>query len=251
MSSDYLENSVRPAADRLLVLLKTRGPQTAADLGKAAGVTAEAARQQLVRLAADGLVAARAEPRGVGRPAQVWGLTAAGNARFPDAHAELTAQLIRSIRTQLGEPVLDRLIEARSAEARSAYTAALAGAADLGERVARLAEARTREGYMAEARAEGNGYVLVENHCPICVAATACQGFCRTELDTFREVLGPDVVIERTEHLIQGDRRCVYRIAPQCLPQDEPGRGGRRRSKRGAGGVSEGSGTELPQQEGK
>src|SRR5436190_22368464 len=103
MSSDSLENQVRPAADRFLLLLKTRGPQTAAELGKATGVTGEAARQQLVRLAADGLVTATAQPRGVGRPAQVWSLTAAGNSRFPDAHAELTAQLIRSSRTELGE----------------------------------------------------------------------------------------------------------------------------------------------------
>jgi predicted ArsR family transcriptional regulator len=219
MSSGHLENPVRPAADRFLVLLKTRGPQTAADLGKATGVTTEAARQQLVRLAADGLVVATAEPRGVGRPAQVWGLTAAGNARFPDAHAELTAQLIGAIRAQLGEDVLDRLIDTRSAESKAAYAAALEGASGLGERVARLAEARTREGYMAESRAEGKGYLLVENHCPICVAATACQGFCRAELETFREVLGPDATVERTEHIVQGDRRCAYRIALNCVPQ--------------------------------
>jgi predicted ArsR family transcriptional regulator len=218
MSSNYLENRGRPAADRFLVLLKTRGAQTAADLGRAAGVSAEAARQQLVRLAAEGLVVATARPQGVGRPAQVWALTEAGNARFPDAHAELTAQLLRSIRTELGEAVLDRLIDARSAEAKAAYAAALAGAADLGERVARLAAARTREGYMAEARAEGNAYLLVENHCPICVAATECQGFCRAELETFREVLGPDVSVERTEHIVQGDRRCAYRVALTCVP---------------------------------
>ena len=221
MSSERFENTVRPAADRFLVLLKTRGPQTATDLGKATGVTGEAARQQLVRLAADGLVLATAEPRGVGRPSQVWSLTDAGNARFPDAHGQLTAQLIRSIRTQLGEAVLDRLIDSRSAESRSAYSAALEGSADLGERVARLAEARTREGYMAESRAEGEGYVLVENHCPICVAATTCQGFCRAELDTFRSVLGPDASVERTEHIVQGDRRCAYRISLKCLPQEE------------------------------
>jgi predicted ArsR family transcriptional regulator len=233
MSSNSLENVPRPAADRFLVLLKTRGPQTAADLGKATGVTGEAARQHLLRLAADGLVVATAEPRGVGRPAQVWSLTEAGNARFPDAHAELTAQLIGAIRTQLGEKVLDRLIESRSTESRAAYAAALEGAADLGERVARLAEARTREGYMAESRAEGEGYVLVENHCPICVAATACQGFCRAELDTFREVLGPDASVERAEHIVQGDRRCVYRIALNRVPPEEPKRRTGRRGKPG------------------
>jgi predicted ArsR family transcriptional regulator len=233
MSSDDLENTLRPAADRFLVLLKTRGPQTAAELGKVTGVTGEAARQQLVRLAADGLVVATAEPRGVGRPAQVWGLTAAGNARFPDAHAELTAHLIRSIRSQLGEAVLDRLIESRTAESKAAYAAELNGATDLGERVARLAAARTREGYMAESRAEGGGYVLVENHCPICVAATACQGFCRAELETFREVLGPAATVERTEHIVAGDRRCAYRIALNCVPNEELGRRPGRRGKAG------------------
>jgi predicted ArsR family transcriptional regulator len=233
MSSDHLENIPRPAADRFLLLLKRRGPQTAADLGKATGVTGEAARQQLVRLAADGLVVSAAQPRGVGRPAQVWSLTEAGNARFPDAHAELTAQLIRSIRTQLGEEVLDRLIDARAAESKAAYAAALEGAADLGEKVARLAEARTREGYMAESQREGPGYLLVENHCPICVAATTCQGFCRAEIDTFREVLGPEVVVERTEHIVQGDRRCAYRIALPCVPREEPNRRTSRRSKTG------------------
>lgn len=235
MSSNRLENPVRPAADRFLVLLKTRGPQTAADLAKATGVTAEAARQQLIRLAADGLVVATAEPRGVGRPAQVWGLTEAGNARFPDAHAALTADLIRSIRTQLGEDTLDRLIDARAAESKTTYATAIEGAADLGEKVARLAEARTREGYMAESWEEGEGYVLVENHCPICVAATACQGFCRAELDTFRQVLGPDTSVERTEHIVNGDRRCAYRIALDCVPKEELRRrkGRRGRSARG------------------
>jgi predicted ArsR family transcriptional regulator len=106
-------------------------------------------------------------------------------------------------------------------------------AADLGAKVARLAEARTREGYLAECRTEGDGYLLVENHCPICVAATTCQGFCRAELDTFREVLGPEATVERTEHIVQGDRRCAYRVALTCVPQDRPKSRPGRRGKAG------------------
>src|SRR4051794_34282736 len=115
MSSEYLENTARPTADRFLLLLKKRGPQTTADLAQAEGVTGEAVRQQLARLAEDGLVTATAERRGVGRPTRVWALTEAGNARFPDGHAELAAQLVRTIRSQLGEGALDRLIDERSA----------------------------------------------------------------------------------------------------------------------------------------
>jgi predicted ArsR family transcriptional regulator len=50
--------SHRAAGERILVLLKTRGPRTAADLGTALGITGEAVRQQLVKLEADGLVEA-------------------------------------------------------------------------------------------------------------------------------------------------------------------------------------------------
>src|SRR5690349_6000212 len=128
---DESPTSARPPRERLLILLKTRGPQTAADLGSALRTTGEAARQQLVKLAAAGLVEAISRPRGVGRPAQAWGLTDAGHARFPDTHAELTVQLLRAIQSELGEKALDRLIDARAADSLASYTAALQGTADL------------------------------------------------------------------------------------------------------------------------
>ena len=215
MSSKDLENSIpvaRPAAERILTLLKTRGPQKAADLGKALGITGEAARQQLMKLAADELVEASSEARGVGRPTQLWRLTAAGNARFPDAHAELTVQLIDTIRSELGEDALARLISAREEKTRSSYIAELDGITELEERVASLADIRSREGYMAEWRAEADGFLLTENHCPICAAATICQGLCQTELELFGAVLGQGVQVSRVDHIIAGARRCAYRI---------------------------------------
>ncbi len=61
----------------------------------------------------------------------------------------------------------------------------------------------------------GRSWILAENHCPICAAARACQGFCRYELDMFCELLGPDVVVERVEYILSGGRRCAYRISPR------------------------------------
>ena len=209
-----LENS-RPSttsAERLLGLIKRRGPQRAADLAAALAITPEAARQQLVRLAAEGLVAPTLERGGVGRPAQFWALSAAGEARFPDAHAELTVRLIDAVRSELGDDALERIIIARERDARRLYDAELGGAADIAERVARLAAIRTREGYMAEWREDEAGFLLVENHCPICAAAAACKGFCRAELEVFQDVLGPEVTVARTEHIPLGARRCAYRI---------------------------------------
>ena len=215
MSRINLENSdgtTQSVSDRLLTLLKTRGPQQASDAGKVLGTTGEAARQQFVKLAKDGLVEAVAETRGVGRPVQLWHLTAAGNARFPDTHSELTVQLLRTVRDKLGEQAIELLIDTREQETRINYKQAMVGATDLQERVARLTAIRCREGYMAESHLQEDGsFLLVENHCPICAAATVCQGFCRAELSVFTEVLQAQV--ERSEHILAGARRCAYRIS--------------------------------------
>jgi predicted ArsR family transcriptional regulator len=198
--------------DRLLFLLKMRGPQTAAELGTRLRITSEAARQQLARLESEKLVSSKTEVRGVGRPVQVYRLTPAAQKRFPDTHAELTAQLIGEIRDVLGEQSLDKLIRAREIDTRKRYAALLASERTLAKKVARLAEIRNREGYMATWSQEGDGFILVENHCPICAAATACLGFCSSEQSIFRHVLGRDVQIERIEHLLAGSARCAYRI---------------------------------------
>jgi predicted ArsR family transcriptional regulator len=215
MSSNDLENrdleELAPA-DRLLFLLKTGGPQTAGELGGRLQITAEAARQQLLRLSDEGLVEARSEVRGVGRPAQVFYLTSVAQKRFPDAHAELTAQLIGEIRDVLGEGALDKLIRVRETRTRKRYETLLAGERSLAKKIARLAEIRAKEGYMATWQRVGDDYLLVENHCPICAAASACTGFCRSEQAIFEQVLGRDVRVERVEHLLAGGRRCAYRI---------------------------------------
>jgi predicted ArsR family transcriptional regulator len=224
MSSYYLENSVKPVprpVDRFLLLLKTRGPQTSVESGNALGITDEAARQQFVKLAREGLVEGVSVPAGVGRPTQVWRLTPQGHARFPDAHAELTVQLLNNIRTELGEEALERLITAREKETKANYLAETANAVDLQERVERLATIRSREGYMAEWQADGEAFLLMENHCPICAAATTCQGFCRAELSVFQDVLGEGANVTRLEHIPAGARRCTYRITP--YPQNTAG----------------------------
>jgi len=119
-----------------------------------------------------------------------------------------------SIRTVFGEAELDQLISSREGETEGRYRTALAGLRDTAKKVAKLAELRSEEGYMADWQILSDGsWILAENHCPICIAARICQGFCRSELSVFRAVLGPEVTVERVEHILAGARRCAYRIA--------------------------------------
>lgn len=199
--------------DRILFRLKTRGPESIADLSAAFGVTSEAVRQLLVKLEADGLVSFEDQRAGRGRPKRLWRLTETGHARFPDRHSDLSLALLDAVRAEFGEEGLDRLIARREGEQRQAYRLASEGADSLEQKVARLADLRDREGYMAEWRREEDGaLLLIENHCPICAAAAACRNLCRSELSVFREALGSDAVVERVDHILAGGRRCAYRV---------------------------------------
>lgn len=203
-----------PARERVLFTLKTQGPQTAAELARRLGVTPMAVRQHLQALADQALVAFRDERRKVGRPARVWSLTEAAASRFPDSHSELTVDLLGAVRATFGPDGLDRLISERGRRQRADYQQRMPPpSAPLEERVAALAALRSQEGYMSDwSRDDDGSLVLAENHCPICAAATACQGLCRDELLLFRELLGDRVNVDRAEHILAGARRCAYRI---------------------------------------
>lgn len=215
--------------DRLLFLLKTGGPNTTATLARKLGITVEAARQQLLRLQEQAFVEATSEIRGRGRPRQLWNLTAKAHGRFPDAHPALTAQLIETIRSALGEQALDRVIAVRGEELVRNYTFALQDVPELPDRMKRLVSLRNAEGYMAECHKQKDGYLLIENHCPICAASGICLKLCRSELELFCKVLGPNVQVDREEHIVNGSRRCVYHIRPASranklrIPRFRPG----------------------------
>jgi predicted ArsR family transcriptional regulator len=205
------------AKRRLVERLKRVDSATASELATEFDLTDTAVRQHLESLQEAGLVRRVTTERSVGtaqgrgRPPARWQLTSAAGAAFPDRHVDLTVELIESIRTELGEDVLDRIIDARSKRQTAQYRS-LVGTGTIAVRVRRLAEQRNAEGYVAEVVSDGRDLVLVEHHCPICVAASTCRGLCKSELEVFRATLGSDANVERIQHVFEGDQRCAYRI---------------------------------------
>jgi len=200
-------------AEQILYLLKTRGPQSAQQLAILLALTSMGARRQLESWQQKGIVSFIDHADKVGRPNRQWQLTSAGHARFPDRHGELTVQLIAQVRQIFGEHGIEQLISAREKDTEAVYSEQLNTCSELAQKVQKLAELRSNEGYMAklEILADGN-LLLIEDHCPICAASKTCQNFCRSELSIFQRILGPDCSVERTEHLHSNARRCAYLI---------------------------------------
>ncbi|MCP3288542.1 helix-turn-helix transcriptional regulator, partial [Aeromonas hydrophila] len=152
------------STDKILFLLKSHGPQSAAELGEQLQMTSMGARQHLMTLEADGWVSFNDEARGRGRPVRLWHLTEQAWQRFPDSHSELTLQLIDNIQQLFGEVGMERLIAQREQQQLARYQTELTQPA-LADRLAALTAQRTREGYMADFRQEEDGsWLLWESH---------------------------------------------------------------------------------------
>jgi predicted ArsR family transcriptional regulator len=205
------------AQRRIVDHLKRSSPCKTADLAEALGISGAAVRPQLAELEDKGLVQQELQPTsGRGRPPSAWSLTPLAIDLFPDRHRDLTVELLEAVRTAVGEEGLEAVLAARDRAQLEVLGEALGDRSDLRERTEVLAAHRTRQGYMAEVVDDGDALLLVEHHCPVCAAAESCQSLCRNELDLFRDALGPTAEVERTQHLLSGDDRCVYRIRPRA-----------------------------------
>jgi len=227
----------------ILLRLKMRRPLSAPALAGHLGMTGMGVRQHLNALLAGGYVAQadlQAPPRTRGRPVRPWQLTGKGHAQFPDAHTDVAITLIASVRQAFGESGMEVMVQRWGEQQLDRYRAMLGEAAltfdnaDFPARLEALARLRTEDGYLCEVKALGGGageaWLLIENHCPIRAAATACPSYCGAELELFRALLGadigadigagkdadplagPEVTVERVNHVLTGARRCAYRV---------------------------------------
>ncbi len=197
----------------ILDILKQEGPQDSKTLATRLGVTAMGVRQHLYTLQKEQLLTYTEQPRPMGRPAKLWELTPASSKFFPDGNSELLVEMIDLVSKVYGEKALPELIQARAENQLTLYQQQLKDCHSLAEKLQTLADIRTGEGYMAEVQQREDGaYLLIENHCPICVAAQTCQNFCSAELNLFQRILKTEATVQRIEHILEGQRRCVYEI---------------------------------------
>lgn len=201
-------------SDKIIQRLKTQGPQTAKVLASELSLTTMGVRQHMQALEDEGDVSFEDIKASRGRPTRVWSLTSKSNSHFGDRHEELSVQLIDSVVTIFGDSGLEKLIAHREQASLVLYRQRLNNEQSLMGKLHALAELREAEGYMATVKDQDEHYWLLENHCPICAAASQCLNFCRSELNLFQTLLQDVATVSREEHIIQGARRCAYKISP-------------------------------------
>ena len=195
----------------LLVMLRTKGPLTVAEMAKQLGITEMAVRSHLNMMDRDGLLATKISRQAMGRPTHLYSLTDHADHLFPKNYHMLTLDLLDELAEEEdGQAMVERLFERRQARLVRKYKETMAGKS-LPERVETLADIQNQNGYMADwSEGESGEYVLNEFNCPITQVAAKYHVACSCELKLFRNLLDADV--ERTECMTAGGAKCSYRI---------------------------------------
>jgi len=193
----------------VLELLKARGPATIADLARRLDLTGEAVRQQLVRLAAAGFVAARRERRGPGRPVARWALTTGAEQLFPKRYDDLAVALLDGVSDTLGPDATRRLLASLTEERVRAWEPRLRGLS-LRRKLDRLKDLYVADDAHTSVEARQGELRLVERNCPFLDVALKRPALCSVTVSALSRLLGYQV--ERVEQFQAGHGRCVFRV---------------------------------------
>jgi predicted ArsR family transcriptional regulator len=203
--TNWLERLIGETQVRLLGLLR-RSRHTITSLAEALGLTDNAVRMHIAALHRDGIVAQVGSQRDTGgKPARLYGLTAAGEELFPKAYALVLAKLVEEIVRTEGRARAIQLLRAVGAQAaqqasrgtnpKQRMEAAAAVFRDLGADA--LVE-KTTDGW----RLQGYG-------CPLSAVTSGHPEMCELGKALVEEVVGAPV----TECCQRGDHpRCSFEL---------------------------------------
>jgi DeoR family suf operon transcriptional repressor len=196
--------------------LKRSGAAAAKALAARLGLSLNAVRHHLKELEVAGLVVYEREHRGVGAPAHMYRLSAAGEGLFPRRYEEAVSRLLDHVVRHEGREVAVEVLRARYRELSLRLRSALGDAAP-DERVAVVAQILADDGYMPEVRRDGApGLRLVEHNCPIQQVAERFPEVCEAEARFLAEVLEAEVT--RDTHIASGCGTCEYQIESKPRP---------------------------------
>ncbi|RMI39141.1 transcriptional regulator [Actinomadura harenae] len=216
-----LPSGERDTRARVARLILEHGPITASTLGERMGLTPAAIRRHLDALVAEGMIEVRRDRRpahrGRGRPAKWFAITDAGRNAFVHAYDDLATSALRFLAETAGERAVAEFARRQIADLERRYHPVVQGAPPQ-QRVRRLAEALSADGYAAaagKAPQPGGGEQLCQHHCPVAHVAAEFPQLCEAETEAFSRLLGTPV--QRLATIAHGDGICTTHVSSRSL----------------------------------
>lgn len=199
--------SVNPTRWEILTTLKKQGGMTVEDLSTHLGTSGVTVRYHLSSLRMAGLVSARTERRGVGRPVEVYGITEAADEMFPRSYDSLAVDILEHLENSEGASRVEEYFRSGGEKLYDSYAPRLEGKT-FEEKVAEVARILDENGYLAAWKKEGDAFVITEYNCTVATVAKRYQHPCNYEMKLLERFLGAEV--QRVQHKVAGHHCCAY-----------------------------------------
>ena len=183
---------------------------TVSELSAAVKITPIAVRHHLSSLQAEGMVEVREERHGVGRPRQIYKLTPIAMERDTSRYYQFTSLLLDQLKEHLPPEMVEKLLREVATNMAGEWKAEL-DALPMPQRLQRLVELLTREGFVAKVESTGTDqYCLTELACPYSRISLTHPEVCALDASMLSRALGTPV--ERISCIRTGSQSCTYSI---------------------------------------
>ncbi|PYZ92917.1 ArsR family transcriptional regulator [Salipaludibacillus keqinensis] len=198
--------------DQILSLLKKKKQMTVSSMAKELAITEMAVRRHLNTLERDHIVETSLLRQAMGRPTNVYQLSAEGQELFPRNYRDLTIELLRNIQEIEGLEKVQELFDQRKEKMRLRYEKRMF-LKDFDSRVHELQTIQNEQGYMVEVEKNEDGtYTFKEYNCPIAEVAKEFPVVCKAEMELFKDLLKTAHVDCQTCMATGQEGHCCYKI---------------------------------------
>lgn len=212
--------------DRVLREVLNHGPVSAANLGELLSLTPAAVRRHLDALEQSNMIEVAQHKQygaGAGRPARRYVIAPQGHERLGNDYLLMARKALEMLRDTVGERALEAFASERAAKMEERYRPIVEAAGDdIAARARALAEAMSRDGFVATAQVTEPpagqavpehflaSIQLCQGHCPVRDLAEDFQVFCEQETGIISELLGVDV--RRLSTMAGGAHVCTTHV---------------------------------------
>jgi predicted ArsR family transcriptional regulator len=193
MWSVFNEN---PTREKIILLLKKRGPLSIDNLSAELDITSMGIRQHLLYLERKGLINYVTKRQGIGRPAFLYKLTEKADYLFPKTYDDFALNLLKDVETQDGRDKMGEIFNRYKNRLLRDAREALVDRRTPQDRVTGLKDFLEARGYFPELQISDDHYGLKIFNCPIFRIAADFGEACRHHTLMFRELLGKDVSLD-------------------------------------------------------
>ena len=203
---------MKSTRDRVLHTLAKKPGATINDLAEAVDINPISVRHHLTSLQVEGLVQAKEEKHGVGRPRLIYTLTEHGMERFPTRYLRLTSRLLDQLKSSLPQPMVNKLFSEMAASLADEYAQQMQGL-NMEERLEFIRELLSEEGFTVEWEKIEDQYRIHEITCPYLQIGQTHPEVCTVDQTLISKMLA--VPAEKVQCILDGSAHCTYVVQPE------------------------------------